>query len=64
VTSGANSLPREYTPLDGHEIEILDSLLPNLQPLARQGDKEAAGLVLKILSLRLAYRRQRLAEAD
>lgn len=64
MTSEASPLPREYTALDGHEIEILDSLLPNLQPLARSGDMDAVDRVLKILSLRLAYRRQRIAEAD
>jgi hypothetical protein len=50
--------------VDGREIEFLDGLLPNLYPLAKDGDKDAATLVLKVLALRLQYRRQRIAEDD
>ena len=49
---------------DGQELALLDALLPNIYPLARQGDQGSVDRVLKILELRLKYRRQRIAEED
>jgi hypothetical protein len=54
----------EKPTVDGRELEFLDGLLPNIYPLARQGDQGAVDRVLKILELRLKYRRQRIAEED
>jgi hypothetical protein len=56
--------PSEKPTVDGRELEFLDGLLPNIYPLARQGDQSSVDRVLKILELRLKYRRQRIAEED
>lgn len=49
---------------DGHEIEMLDSLLPALHPRAKAGDQVAIDQLVKVLELRLKYKRQRRAEED
>ena len=60
----ASPPPGSPRSLDGREIELLDGMMPNLWPRARDGDPDAVDRVLKILSLRLSYRRQRIAEED
>lgn len=55
----------EPTPTaDGHLIEILDSLLPTLHPRARAGDQVAIDQLVKVLDLRLKYKRQERMEED
>lgn len=49
-------------PLDGQEISILNSLLPDIVARARGGDKEAVDQVIKILQLKRLYKRDKLVE--
>jgi hypothetical protein len=49
-------------PLDGQEIGILNSILPDLVVRARGGDKEAVDQVIKILQLKRLYKRDKLVE--
>lgn len=43
---------------------MLDSLLPGLHPRARAGDSAAIDQLLRVLDLRLKYKRQKRAEDD
>ena len=43
---------------------MLDSLLPALHPRAKAGDQVAIDQLVKVLELRLKYKRQRRAEED
>lgn len=49
---------------DGQEIGFLDSLLPTLAPRARAGDQVAIDQLVKVLDLRLKYKRDRRAQED
>lgn len=50
--------------IDGHEIQMIDSILPALHRRARTGDAQAVDQVVKLLDLRLRYKRQQRAEED
>lgn len=49
-------------PLDGQEISILNSILPDIVNRARGGDKDAIDQVIKILQLKRQYKRDKIAE--
>lgn len=49
-------------PIDGQEVAILNSLLPELVNRARAGDKDAIDQVIKILQLKRLYKRDKIIE--
>ena len=49
-------------PLEGREIALLNSMLAAIQKPARDGDKEAIALVLKIMEQKRRYKRDKMLE--
>jgi nitrate reductase beta subunit len=49
-------------PLEGREIDLLNSMLAALQTKARAGDEAAVDRVLKILDLKRKYKRDKMLE--
>jgi hypothetical protein len=49
-------------PLEGREIDLLNSMLAAIQKPARDGDKEAIALVLKIMEQKRRYKRDKMLE--
>ena len=59
---GVTSTDPVVASFEGRELEVLDSMMGALLPKAREGDGDSIDRALKLLALRLQYRRQRLAE--
>lgn len=49
-------------PLDGQEVQMLNTMLAKVYPLAREGDGESIDRVIKILTLKRRYKEDRKIE--
>ena len=48
--------------IEGNELRVIDSVISVVHPLASRGDPVATDQLIKLLDLRLRYKRQRSAE--
>ncbi len=51
-------------PLDGQEVQMLNTMLAKVYPLAREGDGDSIDRVIKILTLKRRYKEDRERQQD